>query len=41
VADVTATNPATGDPATAQREVHLAPADGTVRWFTDCGTPLA
>jgi len=22
------------------REVHLAPVDGDVRWFTDCGTPL-
>jgi hypothetical protein len=22
------------------REVHIAPADGTWRWFTDCGEPL-
>lgn len=25
---------------TSAREVHLAPTDGDVRWFTDCGTPL-
>jgi hypothetical protein len=41
VADVTATDPATGAAATSQREVHVAPAGGTVRWFTDCGTPTA
>ncbi len=23
-----------------QRELHLAPSDGTWRWFTDCGDPL-
>jgi hypothetical protein len=23
-----------------EREVHIAPADGTWRWFTDCGDPL-
>lgn len=22
------------------REIHVAPVDGEVRWFTDCGTPL-
>ena len=22
------------------RQVHVAPVDGQVRWFTDCGTPL-
>jgi hypothetical protein len=41
VAAVTAIDPATGSPVTAQREVHLAPSAGTARWFTDCGTPLA
>lgn len=25
---------------TSAREVHLAPTDGEVRWFTDCGSPL-
>jgi len=25
---------------TAAVELHFAPADGTIRWFTDCGTPL-
>lgn len=24
----------------ATRELHVAPVDGEVRWFTDCGTPL-
>ena len=23
-----------------QREVHIAPAEGTWRWFTDCGDPI-
>jgi hypothetical protein len=23
-----------------QREIHIAPADGTWRWFTDCGDPV-
>ncbi len=26
--------------ATASREVHVAPMDGAVSWFTDCGDPL-
>jgi hypothetical protein len=25
---------------TASRELHVAPVDGAVRWFTDCGNPL-
>ncbi len=24
-----------------QRDLHLAPSDGTWRWFTDCGDPLS
>ena len=26
--------------ATSSREVHVAPMDGAVSWFTDCGDPL-
>jgi hypothetical protein len=26
--------------ATAARELHVAPGDDEVTWFTDCGTPL-
>jgi hypothetical protein len=26
--------------ATASREIHVAPMDGAVSWFTDCGDPL-
>lgn len=33
-ADVTALGQVTA------RELHIAPIDGEVRWFTDCGTPL-
>ena len=29
----------TGDPP--ERELHFAPAEGTWRWFTDCGEPAA
>ncbi len=25
---------------TSRRELHLAPIDGRVRWFSDCGTPV-
>jgi hypothetical protein len=32
---VTVTEP----PATDTAELHFAPADGTWRWFTDCGDP--
>jgi len=33
---VTVTEP----PDTGTSELHFAPADGTWRWFTDCGTPV-
>lgn len=39
-AKVTATDPSSGQPATADRVLHVAPVDGQVRWFSDCGTPL-
>jgi hypothetical protein len=41
VASVTARDPTTGQPATSERELHVAPIAGEVRWFTDCGTPLS
>lgn len=27
------------EPGTGQRDLHFAPADGTWRWFLDCGSP--
>jgi hypothetical protein len=30
----------TSQGATQARELHLAPVDGELRWFTDCGEPL-
>jgi hypothetical protein len=35
--DVDVTTTASG---TAAAVVHLAPIDGEIRWFADCGTPL-